>query len=588
MALVKVDLARCKSCWNREPGFRCPVPLEALYESFRALQKVRSGPGAGEKMLIPPCVAACPANICVQGYLGLVAAGLYEEAYRLIRARVPFPQTLGLVCPAPCEQSCIRKDYDEPLAINPLKRFVAEWAAATAEVRRGFLEELKAGIEENGLKVGVVGAGPAGLACAHDLRLRGYDVRVYEALERPGGLLLTGIPPYRLPRSVLESELAEIFELGISFVGGVEFGEDLPFEELRAKVSAVFLAVGAQRGLRLGLPGEEAEGVYEALPFLREVNLGGRPKLGATVVVIGGGDAAIDSARVALRLGAKKVSILYRRSRAEMPAHPAQLAQAGEEGVELLELVSPVRFIAAAGRLQALELVRNELGEPDRSGRPRPVPIPGSEFTLEAEAALLALGQRPEPGLLQRLGVELGEGGLPLVDSNMMTSIAGLFAGGDLTTGPGTVIAAIAAGKRAAAGIDRYLRGERARPVYFVSPADLEWEERYHPSPLEVPPRARASVPQAPAAARRGDFRQVELGLSEKEARAEAERCLACGLCANCNACLDTFACPALGLDEEGRLAIDELLCNGCGVCPQLCPNDALVQVEGPGLTDDA
>ncbi len=580
MTIVRVDLARCKSCWNREPGFHCLVPLEALYESFRAFQKVRSGPGAGEKMLIPPCVAACPANICVQGYIGLVAAGLYEEAYRLIRSRVPFPQTLGLVCPAPCEQSCLRGDYDEPLAINALKRFVAE--RATAEVRRRFLEELKAEIEENGLKVAVVGAGPAGLTCAHDLRLRGYAVTVYEALERPGGLLLTGIPPYRLPRPVLEKELEEIFELGIAFVGGVKVGEDLSFEELRAKASAVFLAVGAQHGLSLGLPGEEAEGVYEALPFLREVNLGGRPKLGATVVVIGGGDAAIDGARVALRLGAKKVSILYRRSRAEMPAHKAQLAQAEAEGVELLELVSPVRFIVESGRLRALELVRNEPGEPDESGRRRPVPIPGSEFTFEAETAILALGQRPELGLLQRLGVELsGEGGLPLLDSNLMTSIEGVFAGGDLTTGPGTVIAAIAAGKRAAAGIDRYLRGERAKPVYFVSLAEADLEHVYHP--LEVPPRARVSVPQAPAASRREDFRQVELGLNEQEARAEAQRCLACGLCANCNACLDTFACPALALDEEGRIAIDELLCNGCGVCPQLCPNDALVRPAGGG-----
>jgi NADPH-dependent glutamate synthase beta subunit-like oxidoreductase len=578
MASVKVDLTRCKRCWNRQPGFRCPVPLELLYESFRALQKVQAGMGMG-KMTLPPCVAACPANICVQGYVGLVAAGLYEEAYRLIRSRVPFPHTLGLVCPGPCERSCIRGDYDQPVAINALKRFAAERTSPAA--RRRLLEELKAGIVENGLEVAVVGAGPAGLACAHDLRLRGYAVTIYEALERPGGLLLTGIPAYRLPRPVLEEELAEIFELGVKFAGGLRLGVDLELADLLEGTSAVFLAAGAQSAIKLNIPGEEAEGVYEALSFLREVNLGGRPKVGPAVAVIGGGDAAVDGARVALRLGAEKVSILYRRSRAEMPAHSEQLAQAEAEGVELLERVAPVRFIVGSGRLRAIELVRTELGEPDASGRRRPIPVPGSEFILEAETALVAAGQRPEPGLLAGLGVELDEAGLPRVDQSMMTSVEGLFAGGDLTTGPGTVISAIAAGKRAAAGIDLYLRGERAEPVYFASLADLEHEERYHPP--KVPRRSRAVPPQAPAAARREDFRQVELGLDEVEAQAEARRCLACGLCANCNACLDTFGCPAISLDEAGRIAIEEALCNGCGVCPQLCPNDALIEAEeGP------
>lgn len=587
-AAVKVDLTRCKRCWNREPDFRCPVPPELLYESFRALQKVQTGPGSG-KMALPPCVAACPANICVQGYIGLVAAGLYEEAYRLIRSRVPFPYVLGLVCPGPCEASCIRGDYDQPLAINALKRFAVERAGPAA--RRRLLEELKAGIAENGSEVAVVGAGPAGLTCAHDLRLRGYAVTVYEALDRPGGLLLTGIPVYRLPREVLEQELEEIFDLGIEFVGGLRVGVggkggELSLEALLKEYKAVFLAAGAQHAVKLNIPGEGAEGVWEALSFLKEVNLGGRPRgeLGPAVAVIGGGDAAVDSARVALRLGAERVSILYRRSRAEMPAHAAQLEQAEAEGVELLERVAPVRFIAEAGRLRAIELVRMELGEPDASGRPRPVPIAGSEFVLEAETALVAAGQRPEVGLLQGLGLELDEAGLPRLDQNMMTSVEGLFAGGDFATGPATVIAAIAAGKRAAAGIDLYLRSERARPSYFVSLADLEKGERYHPQ--EVTRQARAVPLQAPPAARRGDFRQVELGLDEGEALAEAQRCLACGLCANCNACLDTFGCPALSLDEAGRIAVDEVLCTGCGVCPQLCPNDALIEAEaeeGPG-----
>jgi len=553
-------------------------------------------------MAIPPCVAACPANICVQGYIGLLASGLIEEAYRLIRSRVPFPRVLGFVCPGPCERACIRGDYDQPIAINPLKRFIAERVGP--EARRRFLDELKGTIMENGLRVAVVGAGPAGLTCAHDLRLRGYTVTVFERLPKPGGLLLTGVPEYRLPREVLEMELREIFELGIEFVGGLRVGEDVPLEELLRKYQAVFLAVGAQQGLKLGLPGEEAEGVLGALKLLRRVNLGlgERPKLkvGPRVAVLGGGDAAVDGARCALRLGAKEALILYRRSREEMPAHPEQLAQAEAEGVRLMEQVAPVRFITEEGRLRGIELIRTELGEPDSSGRRRPIPIPGSEFILEVETAILALGQRPELeselesgsgsegdglgelGIRRKIKLELelelerDDRGFILVDGNMMTSVEGLFAGGDLVTGPATVISAVAGGKRAAAGIDRYLRGEEAEETYFCSLAELEAEERYHPP--EVPRQPRVEIPQAPPAERVQDFRQVELTLGEMEARAEARRCLACGLCANCNSCIEAFACPALALDEEGRIVIEEALCNGCGVCPQLCPNDALVE----------
>ena len=578
MKATRVDLQRCKTCWNCEPGFRCIVPYEPHYQLFRSHQKIRSG--SGRKMRVPPCVAACPANICVQGYVGLIAAGLDEEAYRLIRWRVPFPHVLSLVCPHPCEEHCVRGDYDAPLAINALKRFAAE--RVTPEVRRRFLAELQAQIVENGHRVAVVGAGPAGLTCAHDLRLRGYSVTIFEALPKPGGLMLTGIPEYRLPRAVLEEEIAEVLELGVELELGIRVGEDVPLDELLKKYEAVFLATGAHRSLRLGIPGEEAEGVLDGLKLLRAVNLGGeRPHLGERTVVIGGGDAAVDGARVALRLGARQVSILYRRSRRELPAHREQVEQAEAEGIRIEEQVAPIRFLVEDGRLRGLELVRTELGPPDESGRRRPLPIEGSEFTLEAETAIVAIGQRAELGFLQGLGVELDDRGWIEVDGETgQTSIKNLFAGGDVASGPATVVGAIAWGKRAAWGIDRFLRGGEAEEVCFRTLADLEREERYHPS--HVPQEERVAIPLSPAAERAGDFRLVELEMDEEAARAEAWRCLACGLCADCNACLDTFACPALFLGDEGKIAIEETLCNSCGLCLQLCPNDAIAEVEVP------
>jgi len=578
MKITRVDPDRCKTCWNCEPGFRCIVPYEPRYELFRSYQKIKGGPAG--KMRVPPCVAACPANICVQGYVGLVAAGLYEQAYRLIRWRVPFPHTLSLVCPHPCEDACIRGDYDRPIAINALKRFAVE--QTTPEMRQRFLDELKSEIVENGRKIAVIGAGPAGLTAAHDLRLRGYAVTVFEALPRAGGMMLTGIPEYRLPRPVLEEEIAEILELGIELVTGIRVGEDVPLEELLREYEAIFLASGAHHGVKLNIPGEEAAGVLDGLRLLRAVNLGGeRPRVGTPAVVIGGGDAAIDGARVALRLGAKRVSILYRRSRAEMPAHPEQVEGALAEGIRIEEQVAPRRFLAQDGRLEGLELIRTELGPPDESGRRRPIPIEGSEFVIEADTAIVAIGQRAEPGLLQDLGVELNEGGWVRIDEETgQTSIESLFAGGDVASGPATVIAAIAAGKRAAWGIDRYLRGDKAKEVCFRTWGDSEQEERYRPP--HVPQEERAVISQVPAEERIEDFRLIELGLAEEAARAEAWRCLACGLCANCNACLDTFACPAIFLGEQGKIAIEETLCDNCGLCLQLCPNDAIAEVEVP------
>jgi NADPH-dependent glutamate synthase beta subunit-like oxidoreductase len=577
LRIAHVNPTRCKSCWNCEEDFVCIRPYEVRYDLFRSWRKIASGPS--RKMDIPPCVAACPANICVQGYVGLIAVGLYEQAYRLIRWRVPFPHTLSLVCPHPCEEVCIRGDYDQPIAINALKRFAAE--QVTDKMRRAFLGELKSGIVENGRKVAVVGAGPAGLTAAHDLALRGYQVTVYEALSTPGGMMVTGIPEYRLPRDILNREISDIRSLGVEIKTGIEVGQDISLQELKDESDALFLATGAHRGTKLNVPAEDAPGVIDALSFLQELNPGGRPEVGERVAVIGGGDAAIDAVRVALRLGAQEASVIYRRSRKEMPAHKEQVQQAEEEGVRFQFLATPVEILTGNGKVKGAKLIKIELGEPDGSGRRRPIPIEGSEFIVEIDTVIVAIGQRAEPGLLRELGVELAERGTIQVDpQTMMTSVPGLFAGGDLLSGPATVIEAIAAGKRAAYGIDRYLRGEQTKSVCFRSMVDLEREWRYHP-PI-VPYQRREEMGKAPIAERIKDFSIIELSLTEKQARSEAGRCLACGLCASCNACLDTFACPAMFIATDGKPTVNKALCSGCGVCLQLCPNDAIEWVWYP------
>lgn len=570
MKRVRVNAAKCKVCWHREPDFQCIVPREVLYELFRSQQKIVTGPA--RKMPVPPCSATCPANICVQGYVGLIAAGLYEQAYRLIRSRVPFVHTLSLVCPRPCEEQCIRADYDQPIAVNALKRFVAEWVPS--EVRRTFLSELKASIRENGKRVAVIGAGPAGLATAHDLRLRGYAVTVFDAYEKPGGMLRVGIPEFRLPRTVLDREIEEILELGIELKTGVRIDQDIALEDLLDDYAAVFLAAGAHLGEMLQIPGAGAEGVLDALSFLREVNLDQKPRVGKCVAVIGGGDSAVDAARVACRLGAPEIVIYYRRARSEMPAHTEQIEQAQAEGIKIMERVVPVRFLTERGKLNGVELVQMKPGAPDGSGRRRPIPIPGSNFTVDADTVLTAIGQRPAVQFWQNLRVALDPNGWIRTDNHSMTSIERLFAGGDVVSGPATVIEAIAAGKRAAYGIDRYVRGEDAQPITFRMPSELKNMERYRPS--HMPFQERHEMAQALPGERVRDFRLVELGLTEAQAHAEAKRCLTCGLCANCNACIDTFACPAIYVAESGKIEIDELLCTGCGICVQLCPNDAL------------
>jgi NADPH-dependent glutamate synthase beta subunit-like oxidoreductase len=559
------------------------VPLLKEYELFRSERKIFSQHPSFDKAVyeqpqktsIPPCSAACPANVCVQGYIALAGTGRLKEALRLIRDRIPFPSVCAHVCPHPCEDECVRGEYDEPLAINALKRYIVEHE--TEQEREEFIRELKEGINKNGKKVAVIGAGPAGLTCAHDLTLRGYEVRVFEALHEAGGMMITGIPQYRLPREILEREIEEIKSLGVEIVNGAKVGQDISLKEIfKQGHEAIFISTGAHIGTKPGVEGEDSEGILDALSFLKEINLGGaKPVVGKRVAVIGGGDAAVDAARSAVRLGAEEVFILYRRSQEEMPAHKEQVEQAQEEGIKINFLVAPVRFISENGHVKAIECQRMTLGEKDETGRRRPIPVEGSEFKVEADTVILAIGQKSDLSFIDGYSLKTHNGTIEVNPQTAETSAPGIFAGGDVTTGPKTVIHAIAAGKRAACGIDLYLRGS-AQPIRFYEEMEME-KEKYLPA--EVISQPRRKMPKAPIVKRIRDFSEVELGFTEEEAIAEAYRCLGCGLCANCNNCIDNFACPAIYL-EEGKVFINEELCNGCGVCAQLCPNNAITVKE--------
>lgn len=582
--IYSVDSSRCKTCWHCASGRACAVPILKEYELFRSKQKIFASNGdltteQAKKTPIAPCSAACPANICVQGYAALIAAGRYKEALRLIRDRIPFPSICGSVCPHPCEDACIRADYDEPIAINALKRFVAE--RETEVEREYYAKELKARITKKGKWVAVIGAGPAGLTAAYDLALRGYEVTVFEALPIPGGMMTVGIPEYRLPRAMLNREIDLIRAVGVEIVTGVEVGRDISFKDLFARgYEAIFIGAGAHVSTHLGIEGEDHAGVLDALNFLHTINLTlDEIKLGKRVVVIGGGDAAIDAARSAVRLGAKSVGVFYRRSRGEMPAHPEQVQAAEEEGVKLDFLLAPTRFVANKnGHLKAIECQSMTLGETDETGRPRPLPIADSRFTIRADTALIAIGQKPDLSLLAtecRLALT-PNGRIQIDHETGATSISGIFAGGDVAADPQTVIHAIAAGQRAAYGIDRYLSGEeRSVPAVHFYTETLP-ETRYRPDAVAAKPRI--SVSTIPVAERIQNFSVAEQGFTEAEARAEADRCLACGLCANCNNCIDNFACPAFYLDGN-QVMMNTELCNGCGLCADICPNDAIVEV---------
>ncbi|UCD53746.1 MAG: FAD-dependent oxidoreductase [Dehalococcoidia bacterium] len=464
-----------------------------------------------------PCRAACPAGVDAEGYIALISESKFKEALELVRRTMPFAGVCGRVCNHPCQNDCERSTVDEPIAIASLHRFIADYELKSSPGKVPPVPQTKEA------KVAIVGSGPAGLACAYDLVREGYAVTVFETMLKAGGLLRYGIPEYRLPKSMLDREIDYIKETGVEIKTSTPVGDIGKLFE--RGYEAVFLATGAANSQKMNISGEDTPGVMHALDFLQQVNSGTKVKLGERVGIIGGSNAALDAARVAWRLGAKEISIIYRRSRAEMPAIASEVEGAELEGVKFLFLTTPQRVLAKNNRVTGAECIHMELGEPDASGRRRPIPIKGSEFSIRLDNIIFAVGQVVDKDKLPEK-LEYAAAGTVSVDPvTLGTSITGVFAGGDVVAGPGGVIESIAAGKEAAISIDRYLCGmdlTTDRPKAIKRVEDISKEG--------VTPQPGVKMPLLRLKQRKGSFAEVELGFDETAAIAEANRCLFCTL----------------------------------------------------------
>jgi heterodisulfide reductase subunit A-like polyferredoxin len=547
-----VDETRCTGCGLCTTS--CPVTLpsefdlglgqrKAIYRPFpQAVPNVFAISRRGAS----PCQAGCPIHQSAQGYVALVAQGRFDEALEVILRENPIPSICGRICTHPCETACTRRNVDDPINMPALKRFVTD--------RRPDYQLPKPAAPERPERIAVVGSGPAGLVCAYHLRQKGYQPVVFEALPVAGGMLAAGIPSFRLPRPVLNAELDRLRAIGIEIRVNMPVGRAIPFDELRRQYAAVFVAIGAHLERRLAVPGEDLPGVIGGLEFLRRVNLQGPQAAGRRVLVIGGGNSALDAARTARRCGAE-VTLVYRRTRAEMPADPREIEDAEREGVKLVFLTAPSAFRAAAdGRLAALECVRMQLGAPDASGRPSPQPIQGSEFVLPCDTVIVTIGQTPDVATLgERLGIETTKGGTLWADPvTLETTVPGVFVGGDCVTGPDVVVTAMLAGKKAAISIDRWLNGQDLRAGREI---EGPYATQYKIDTAGAPIERQVPVPALEPAGRARSFDEVHIGYTEEQAVAEARRCLSCGICSDCHMCADACQAGAIdfGLREEHR-----------------------------------
>ena len=553
-----VDWSKCTGCGLCVEG--CPVILsnefdqgvgtrKAIYLYFpQAVPKKCVIDRREERLCKAACMDACPVHTNVPGYIRLIAEGEFKAAYKLIRETNPLPASVGRVCYAPCQEACNRGQIDEPLCIRDLKRVPGDqWN----------IEELEVPVvASTGKKVAVIGSGPAGLAAANDLALKGHSVTIFEALPEAGGMLRVGIPEYRLPKDILRQEIGYIQKLGVEIKTGVRVGKDVTLKDLKKGYDAVFVGAGAHGGMKLGVEGEDIPGVMEGIGFLRAVSLGEKVHVGKKVAVIGGGNTAVDCARTAKRLGAEEVTMVYRRSGSEMPASEEEVKAAEDEGVKIEFLTTPSRFSAENKKLAKMECVRMKLGEPDASGRPRPIPVKGSEFTIPVDTVIAALGQAPQADFAKELGVSLSKrGGIEIDTKTGATNVEGVFAGGDVVTGPAFVIDAIAAGKKAARSIHQCLGGQHLEPAE-------EWKEPEKLSEAEIKDRKnrvasknRVAMREEPSEERVRDFSEVALGYSVEEAAEEASRCLAGQIegCIQCHECERRCEPKAIVYDMEDK-----------------------------------
>jgi len=523
--------------------------LENFRDTFTAALKSKMGvksKGSPEysfhSMLTAPCMQACPIHLDIPRYIEEIKAGRFRDSLEVIKSRLPIPGIVGRVCVRPCEFNCRRGLVDEPIQIRHLKRFVADHARNhTQNPTDTCVRELAvASNSKNRValpKVAIIGAGPSGLTCASFLAKAGYNVTIFEMLSESGGMAAVGIPDYRLPREIVRGEVEEIEKLGAQIVYGKALGASFTLDDLEKDgYKATFIGMGCHCHKSLGIEGED-KGYYGYVPgvyFLRNINLGLYDEVpkGKKMVVVGGGNVAIDCVRTAFRVGFDESHIVYRRSRKEMPADQVEIDDAESEGVSFHFLTAPNRIIGENGKVKGLECLRIELGEPDSSGRRRPVVVPGSEFVIEADVIVAAIGQEGDFNCMCNLpGVEVSKKGAILVDENMMTTRKGVFAGGDCVTGPDILIKACAHGRRIGMAIDRYLTDGSLAPLGEVTDEKfLEQLKLYDASEAIALPAGTGRIPvrHEPAAERKKDFREVDKGFTPDEAVTEASRCLRC------------------------------------------------------------
>ncbi|KXB07252.1 hypothetical protein AKJ51_01780 [candidate division MSBL1 archaeon SCGC-AAA382A20] len=480
-----------------------------------------------EKRGKSPCSNACPADANPNGYAALISGEKFDEALELVRENLPFPSICGRVCQHPCETECNRGEIDEPVSLRSLKRFLADRAREKGE------EEPRSIKPERDEKVAVVGGGPAGLTCGLRLLEKGFQVTVYDSSSNPGGLMTNCIPDFRLPKDVVEHDINHLLARGIDLETNTEIGKDIDLEELRENYGAVFIGVGAQKPAELEIEGTDYGGVLQGLPFLKKVKKGETPTdLGSKVAIIGGGNVAIDCARTINRMENCDVKILYRRTKDQMPAYEWEVEKAEKEDIEIEYLVSPKRVLGEDGKITGIQLIQNELGERDDSGRRRPVPIEGSEFDMEVDTIILAIGQNPNLSGFDDIK-QTSQGTIEVEDMTLETNLDGVFAGGDVVRGPSSIVEAVEDGNEAAESITRYLNGEDLRKGRRLDIEEAELPER------EIERQERNEPRRRDPAKRIEDFQEVELGFEKDEAVEEAERCLNCAGCSECMQCVE-------------------------------------------------